>query len=165
MENVLGTHLPSRQNTTRRKCRQVAPRPGRPRNSPRRTDVEHKRETMSRGTIGQSALGRASSLSHPGAPARLDPLLRGEGPINRQRTCARALAHVRAGPVVNALGFQGMCYRVIGHLRARQVAGKTPFLDARTAQRVKCKGLAFLGQTRNFRPTIDFDITRFSTTT
>ena len=31
--------------------------------------------------------------------------------------------------MVNALGFQRTCYRVTGHLRARHVLGKTPFLD------------------------------------
>ena len=31
--------------------------------------------------------------------------------------------------MVNALGFHGRCYRVTGHLRARQVLGETPFLD------------------------------------
>jgi len=31
--------------------------------------------------------------------------------------------------MVNALGFHGTCYGVIGHLRARHVLGKTPFLD------------------------------------
>jgi len=36
---------------------------------------------------------------------------------------------VRWGSMVNALGFHGTCYRVIGHLRARHVLGKTPFLD------------------------------------
>jgi len=30
---------------------------------------------------------------------------------------------------VNALGFHGTCYMVTGHLRARHVPGKTPFLD------------------------------------
>ena len=36
---------------------------------------------------------------------------------------------MRWGPMVNALGFHGRCYKVIGHLRARHVLGKTPFLD------------------------------------
>ena len=31
--------------------------------------------------------------------------------------------------MVNALGLQRTCYGVIGHLRARHVLGKTPFLD------------------------------------
>ena len=34
--------------------------------------------------------------------------------------------------MVNALGFHGTCYRVTGHLRARQVLGETPFLDEAT---------------------------------
>jgi len=54
--------------------------------------------------------------------------------MNRERTCARAPAQVRAGPMVNALGSQGECAVVTGHLRARLVAGKTAFLDARSAQ-------------------------------
>ena len=58
------------------------------------------------------------------------PPVRGNTPFRyRERTCARARGGVRWGPMVNALGFQGMCYRVIGHLRARHVLGKTPFLD------------------------------------
>ena len=34
--------------------------------------------------------------------------------------------------MVRALGSQGMCYRVTGHLRARHVLGETPFLDGVT---------------------------------
>ena len=101
--------------------------------------------------------------SSPRPPkGRPDRLLRREVPINTARKCARAPAHVRAGPRGNALGFQGECAVVTGHLRARQFAGKTPFLDARSAQRMGCKGLAFSCHTRNSCPTINFDITRFS---
>jgi len=67
--------------------------------------------------------------------------------------------------MVNALGFQRRCYRVIGHLRARLFAGKTAFLDARSAQHAGWKGFAFSHETRNSCPTIGFDITRFSATT
>ena len=66
---------------------------------------------------------------------------------------------------MNALRFQGECALVLGHLRARLVGGKTAFLDARSAQRVGWKGLAFPHDTRNSCPTIDFAITRFSATT
>ena len=63
-------------------------------------------------------------------PGAISAPMRGTTPTSyRERTCARAPAHVRAGHMVNALGFQGMCYRVTGHLRARQVLGKTAFLD------------------------------------
>jgi len=56
--------------------------------------------------------------------------MRGATPFRyRERTCAGARAHVRWGSMVNALGFQRTCYRVTGHLRARHVLGKTPFLD------------------------------------
>jgi len=67
--------------------------------------------------------------------------------------------------MVNALGFQRRCYRVIGHLRARLFADKTAFLDARSAQHAGWKGFAFSHETRNSCPTIGFDITRFSATT
>ena len=67
--------------------------------------------------------------------------------------------------MVNALGFQGKCAVVLGHLRARLVAGKTAFLDARSAQRVGWKGLVFPHDTRNSCPTIDVALTRFSATT
>ena len=101
----------------------------------------------------------AATLARPGR------LLRRGVPINTARTCARAPAHVRAGPVVSALGSQGKCAVVTGHLRARLVAGKTAFLDARSAQRVGWKELVCPHDTRNSCPTIDFAITRFSTTT
>ena len=59
--------------------------------------------------------------------------MRGTTPFRyRERTCARAPGGVRWGPMVNALGFQRRCYRVIGHLRARHVLGKTHFLDEGT---------------------------------
>ena len=77
---------------------------------------------------------RISSLRRPAPAVRLDRLFRREVPINSARKCARAPAHLRAGPMVNALGPQGECAVVAGHLRARHVAGKTPFLDARSAQ-------------------------------
>ena len=111
------------------------------------------------------AFGRISSPPHPATHARVGRLLRRGVPINSARKCAGALAHVRAGPRGNALGPQGECAVVIGHLRARQVAGKTAFLDERSAQRVGWKGLAFSDGTRNSCPTIGFDITRFSATT
>jgi len=58
------------------------------------------------------------------------PRVRGTTPFRyRERTCARAPGVVRWGSMVNALGFQRTCYGVIGHLRARHVLGKTPFLD------------------------------------
>jgi len=101
----------------------------------------------------------------PAGRDRLDRLLRGEVPINRERTCARALAHVRAGPMVSALGFQGECAVVTGHLRARLVAGKTAFLDGRSAQRGGWKGLRFSHDTRNSCPTNGVDITRVSAMT
>ena len=57
--------------------------------------------------------------SDPAAPSLLQRM-RGTTPFRyRERTCARAPGGVRWGPMVRALGFQGMCYRVIGHLRAR----------------------------------------------
>ena len=110
-------------------------------------------------------LGKNIFPPRPATTVRPDRLLRREGPINRERTCARAPAHVRSGPMVNALGPQGECAGVIGHLRARLIAGKTAFLDARTAQHAAWKGLAFSHETRNSRPTIDLDLTRFSETT
>ena len=76
---------------------------------------------------------------------RVDRLLRGEVPINTLRKCARARAHLRAGPRGNALGFQGECALVAGHLRARHVAGENAFLDARSAQHVGWKRLVFPG--------------------
>ena len=84
--------------------------------------------------IGPFPYGRISSPITSAARAGPDGLLRGEVPINRLCKCARAPAHVRAGPRGNALRFHGECAVVTGHLRARHVAGKTAFLDGRTAQ-------------------------------
>jgi len=68
------------------------------------------------------------------AAAPISPLMRGTTPFRyRERTCARARGVVRWGSMVNALVFQRTCYRVTGHLRARQVLGETPFLDEVTA--------------------------------
>ena len=64
------------------------------------------------------------------AAGALSPPMRGTTPTSyRERTCARARGGVRWGSMVNALGFQRRCYMVTGHLRARHVLGKTPFLD------------------------------------
>ena len=125
----------------------------------------HGRETEGADSFLRIDLGRISSLLAPPPRARTGRLLQREVPINSVRKCARAPAHVRAGPMVNALGPQGECALVLGHLRARLVGGETAFLDARSAQRVGWKGLAFPHETRNFCPTIDFAITRFSATT
>ena len=63
--------------------------------------------------------------------------------------------------MVNAPGSQGECAVVIGHLRARHVAGKTAFLDARSAQHGGWQALAFSDETHNSCPTIGLNITRF----
>ncbi len=73
--------------------------------------------------------GLCWTRSHPAARSFLQRM-RGTTPFRyRDRTCARARGGVRWGSMVNALGFHGTCYRVIGHLRARHVLGKTPLLD------------------------------------
>ena len=92
-------------------------------------------------------------------------MLRGGVPINTSRKCARAPAHVRAGPRGNALRFHGECALVAGHLRARHVAGENALLDARSAQRTGFKGLASVGPTRNSCPTSGVDATHCKATT
>ena len=82
-----------------------------------------------RGTCAHSAAtGFLDGVTSAG-PSLLQRM-RGTTPFRyRERTCAGARGGVRWGPMVNALGFQRRCYRVIGHLRARHVLGETPFLD------------------------------------
>jgi len=80
-------------------------------------------------TSGATSISLRMRGTTPPVTVRAHRLLRRDGPVNRVRKCARARGGVRWGSMVNALGFHGRCYRVTGHLRARHVLGKTPFLD------------------------------------
>ena len=108
-------------------------------------DASHGEHRIRSGTAGQASSGtrrcrvvpprgrgalRAFLDTVTFAAAPISAPVRGATPFRyRARKCAGARGVVRWGSMVNALGFHGTCYRVTGHLRARQVLGKTPLLD------------------------------------